>query len=166
MCKIKSIRTKPFSLDNIIYGGREEEYCTREQITQGLIADIKQGIAEGKIYFVLALTEEEKEDQFRLEFSKGLQEENWLDIEIIYTDVEGTEHIFMFCDEKYIKENEKFEGQKEFDQKTISKSSCCYDFGVAAKIFEKWAVTGELCSGLWWHQWDDGDDHFELEEIS
>ena len=53
----------------------------------------------------------------------------------------------------------------KFDQNIILKSSCCYDFNTAAEIFGKWTLTGMLNPGLWWHQWDDGEDHFELTEV-
>lgn len=163
---MKINRTKPFILDNITYGGQEEHYCTGKQITPEFIADIKQDITEGKVYFVLALTEEETEDQFHLELNKGLQGEDWLDIDIVYTDAEEIEHIFTYCDEKYIERNKDFGGQKEFTQNIILKASCCYDFKAAAEIFENWALTGMLYPRLWWHQWDDGEDHFELIKLN
>ena len=159
------VRTNSFILDSITYGGREEHYCTREQITPELIADIKRDIIEGKVFFVLVQTEDETEDQFQLEINKGLHGEKWLEIYIEHTDAEKIEHIFMYCDEKYIKHKRDFEGQKEFDQNIILKSSCCYDFNTAAEIFGKWTLTGMLNPGLWWHQWDDGEDHFELTEV-
>ena len=107
------VRTNSFILDSITYGGREEHYCTREQITPELIADIKRDIIEGKVFFVLAQTEDETEDQFQLEINKGLHGEKWLEIYIEHTDAEKIEHIFMYCDEKYIKHKRDFEGQKE-----------------------------------------------------
>ncbi len=162
--KMKFVRKNGFvldhlesSLDNKLYEG--------EQITSELIMKIKQGIAKGEVCDVYVLSLEGMEgDSFCMESDEDDEEKKWMDIEIRFTDIDNVEHTFLFYNEKYAKENEEEEGSIEFDQNIVWISSLCDDFELAAKIFEKWALTGELYSRPWRHQWrgKDGKDKYEI----
>ena len=103
-------------------------------------------------------------DSFCLELDEDDQEKKWMNIEITFTDIDNVEHTFLYYNEKYAKENEEEEESIEFGQDIVWISSLCDDFELAAKIFEKWALTGELYSRPWRHQWKgkDGKSNYEI----
>ena len=144
------------SLDHKVYKG--------EQITPELIMKVKQGIAEGRVSDVDVITVEGEGDSFCLESDEDDQETKWMDIEITFTNIDNVEHTFLYYNEKYAKENEEDEESIEFGQDIRWISSLCDDFELAAEIFEKWVLTGELYSRPWRHQWkgNDGEDHYEI----
>ncbi|MDE7477746.1 MAG: hypothetical protein K2M91_07325 [Lachnospiraceae bacterium] len=162
---MKIIREGTFTIDYIEYGGDGENHnYDGEQLTPEFIAEIKQGIAEGKIQYVSAMSVEGAEgDAFCIEYDIGDQEREWMDISITFTDAEGIEHSFLYYNEKYAQENEEDEESIAFDQDIRWISSLCNDFELAAKIFEKWILTGTLYSRPWRHQWaDDNGDNYEI----
>lgn len=144
------------SLDHVLYRG--------EEITSKLVMKVKQGIAEGRVSDVDIMTVEGEGDSFCLESDEDEQEKRWMDIEIIFTDINNVEHIFLYYNEKYAKENEEDKKSIEFGQDIVWISSLCDDFALATEIFEKWVLAGELYSRPWRHQWKgkDGKDHYEM----
>ena len=145
------------SLDHKVYKG--------EQITFKLIMKVKQEITEGTTCNVHVLSVGGMEgDSFCLELDEDDQEKKWMNIEITFTDIDNVEHTFLYYNEKYEKENEEEEESIEFGQDIVWISSLCDDFELAAKIFEKWALTGELYSRPWRHQWKgkDGKSNYEI----
>lgn len=157
------VRKNGFVLD-YLESDLDSEVYKKEQITSEVIAKVKQGIAEGSVGDVYAITVEGEGDSFCLESDEDEQGKKWMDIEISYTDPNNVGHTFLYYNEKYAKENEEDEEQIDFGQDIRWISSLCDDFNLAAEIFEKWVLTGELYSRPWRHQWkgNDGEDHYEI----
>lgn len=135
-----------------------------EQITSKVIMKVKQEIANERVYDVCVMTVEGEGDSFCLELDEDENEKKWMDIEITFTDIDNVEHTFLYYNEKYAKEKEEDEESIEFGQDILWISSLCDDYELAAKIFEKWALTGELYSRPWRHQWKgkDGRENYEI----
>lgn len=157
------VRKNGFVLD-YLESDLDYEVYEKEQIALEVILKIKQGIAEGSVGDVYAITVEGEGDSFCLESDEDEQGKKWMDFEISYTDPNNVEHTFLYYNEKYAKENEEDEEQIDFGQDIRWISSLCDDFKLAAEIFEKWVLTGELYSRPWRHQWkgNDGEDHYEI----
>ncbi len=143
-------------LDCKVYDGK--------QITPELIDQVKKGIAQGRVCNITAMSADGMEgDSFNIEFDIDDQEKGWMDIEIIFTDMEGVEHSFLYYNEKYAQESEEEEEEIAFGQDIRWISSLSDDFGLAAEIFGKWVLTGELYPRPWRHQWrEGGEDHYEI----
>ncbi len=157
------IRKNGFVLD-YLESNLEQEVYEKEQITSKVIMKVKQEIVKERINDIYAMTVEGEGDSFCLESDEDDQEKKWMDIEITFTDIDNVEHTFLYYNEKYAKENEEEEESIEFGQDIVWISSLCDDFALAAKIFEKWALTGELYPRPWRHQWKgkDGKSNYEI----
>ncbi|MCX4299535.1 MAG: hypothetical protein OSJ73_21385 [Lachnospiraceae bacterium] len=156
------IRKNGFVLD-YLESNLEQEVYEKEQITSKVIMKVKQEIVKERVNDVYAMTVEGEGDSFCLELDEDDQEKKWMNIEITFTDIDNVEHTFLYYNEKYAKENEEEEESIEFGQDIVWISSLCDDFELAAKIFEKWALTGELYSRPWRHQWKGKDSKSNYE---
>ena len=157
------IRKNGFVLD-YLESNLDQEVYKREQITSKVIMKVKQEIVKERVNDIYAMTVEGEGDSFCLESDEDDQGKKWMDIEITFTDIDNVEHTFLYYNEKYAKEDEEDEESIEFGQDIVWISSLCDDFALAAKIFEKWVLTGELYSRPWRHQWKgkDGKDNYEI----
>lgn len=161
--KMEFARKNGFVLD-FLECDLDHKVYKKEQITPELITKVKQGIAERRVSDVYLITAEGEGDSFCLESDEDDQGKEWMDIEISFTDIDNVEHTFLYYNEKYAKDKEEDEESIEFGQDIRWISSLCDDFELAAEIFEKWVLTGELYSRPWRHQWkgNDGKDNYEI----
>ncbi len=121
------------------WGVRLSEIYYKKQITSELIAKIKRDIIDKKseLYTVYAI---DNRDNWLLMQFRG----DRISIEIIF---ENPEHHYVFFNSKY----EKVKNQEfiEFDQDLVPLVATCDDFGLAANIFEEWALHGRLFPTSW-----------------